>query len=180
MPIVTIGFRGPRGVGVPAGQPGQVVGFDQTGAPTAMALPDGTLPTGQEGQLVGYDAAGNPIAVDLSAAGADGASAYEVAVANGFVGTEAAWLASLEGPVGPAGPQGEVGPVGPVGPQGEVGPEGPQGIQGEIGPVGPAGADGATGPAGADGQSVTITTVTTQQAFDDATPGPLEIVVRTA
>lgn len=31
------------------------------------------------------------------APGADGASAYEVAVANGFVGTEAAWLASLVG-----------------------------------------------------------------------------------
>lgn len=30
-------------------------------------------------------------------AGADGASAYEVAVANGFVGTEAAWLLSLVG-----------------------------------------------------------------------------------
>lgn len=32
--------------------------------------------------------------------GADGASAYEVAVSNGFVGTEAAWLASLQGTPG--------------------------------------------------------------------------------
>jgi hypothetical protein len=32
--------------------------------------------------------------------GADGASAYEIAVANGFVGTEAAWLASLQGAPG--------------------------------------------------------------------------------
>ncbi|GAA3136731.1 hypothetical protein GCM10010466_29440 [Planomonospora alba] len=42
--------------------------------------------------------------------GAVGASAYEIAVANGFVGTEAEWLASLvgpEGPEGPAGPPGE-------------------------------------------------------------------------
>jgi hypothetical protein len=38
--------------------------------------------------------------------GATGDSAYEVAVANGFVGNEAAWLASL---VGPQGPQGEDG-----------------------------------------------------------------------
>ncbi len=36
-------------------------------------------------------------------AGADGVSAYELAVATGFVGTEAEWLASLVGPVGPAG-----------------------------------------------------------------------------
>lgn len=33
--------------------------------------------------------------------GIEGKSAYEVAVDNGFVGTEAAWLASLEGPEGP-------------------------------------------------------------------------------
>lgn len=39
-------------------------------------------------------------------AGADGASAYEVAVANGFVGTEAEWLASLQGPQGVQGIQG--------------------------------------------------------------------------
>lgn len=60
--------------------------------------------------------------VNLSGAiGQDGLSAYEVAVANGFEGTELDWLASLEGP---------------------------EGIQGEIGPQGPAGATGATGPAG--------------------------------
>ena len=38
-----------------------------------------------------------------SAPGADGASAYEVAVANGFVGSEAEWLASLVGPPGDSG-----------------------------------------------------------------------------
>lgn len=32
--------------------------------------------------------------------GADGKSAYELAVANGFSGTEAEWLASLKGPAG--------------------------------------------------------------------------------
>lgn len=32
--------------------------------------------------------------------GSDGASAYEIAVANGFVGDEAAWLESLVGPAG--------------------------------------------------------------------------------
>lgn len=45
-------------------------------------------------------------------AGQDGDSAYAVAVANGFVGTEAQWLASL---VGPQGPKGDTGPAGPAG-----------------------------------------------------------------
>jgi hypothetical protein len=39
--------------------------------------------------------------------GDPGDSAYEVAVANGFTGTEAEWLASLVGPEGPQGPPGE-------------------------------------------------------------------------
>ena len=42
-------------------------------------------------------------------AGADGASAYEVAVSNGFSGTEAAWLASLEGADGVDGADGSDG-----------------------------------------------------------------------
>jgi hypothetical protein len=44
--------------------------------------------------------------------GQDGKSAYEVAVENGFEGTEAEWLASL---VGPEGKPGENGPQGPSG-----------------------------------------------------------------
>lgn len=43
------------------------------------------------------------------APGADGLSAYEVAVANGFVGTEAEWLASLVGEQGETGAAGEDG-----------------------------------------------------------------------
>lgn len=97
--------------------------------------------------------------------GADGASAYEVAVAEGFVGDEAAWLASLVGPEGPEGPQGPAGPAGPqgdpgadgadgaTGPTGPEGPQGPQGIQGIQGETGPAGADGATGPQGPQGET---------------------------
>jgi hypothetical protein len=64
--------------------------------------------------------------------GVDGASAYEIAVANGFVGDEATWLASL---------------VGPAGADGTDGAEGPQGIQG------PPGNDGGPGSVGADGLS---------------------------
>ena len=56
------------------------------------------------------------------AAGADGLSAYEVAVANGFVGNEAAWLASLVGADGADGPQGPAGPTGATGPAGADGP----------------------------------------------------------
>lgn len=83
-----------------------------------------------------------------------GDSAYEVAVKNGFVGTEEEWLESLKGEPGPAGPQGEKGDkgdkgdVGPQGPQGIQGPAGPQGIQGPKGEKGEPGADGAQGPKG--------------------------------
>lgn len=41
--------------------------------------------------------------------GPAGASAYEIAVANGFEGTEGEWLASLEGEPGAIGPQGPAG-----------------------------------------------------------------------
>src|SRR5690625_3694199 len=63
-------------------------------------------------------------------AGPEGASAYEVWLAEGNTGSEQDFLDSIKGATGPAGPQG---------------PQGPQGA------TGPAGADGATGPAGADG-----------------------------
>ncbi|MFI1182620.1 hypothetical protein ACH4UT_24115 [Streptomyces sp. NPDC020799] len=49
-----------------------------------------------------------------------GQSAYEVALANGYSGTPADWLASLVGPRGAIGPQGERGPAGPTGPPGVV------------------------------------------------------------
>jgi hypothetical protein len=101
------------------------------------------------------------VEVKEAARGSAGASAYEVALANGFVGDEAAWLASLEGdvgPVGPQGPQGNIGPQGPqgnIGPQGNVGPAGPQGppgadsvVPGPQGPIGPAGPEGDVGPQG--------------------------------
>lgn len=49
------------------------------------------------------------------ALGADGASAYAVALDNGFEGTEEEWLESLIGPQGPEGPEGPQGPEGPAG-----------------------------------------------------------------
>ena len=65
--------------------------------------------------------------------GTDGRSAYEIAVLNGFIGTETQWLLSL------------VGATGTVGATGATGAQGPQGIQG---PVGNDGATGAQGPTG--------------------------------
>ncbi len=100
--------------------------------------------------------------------GADGDSAYEVAVANGFVGDESAWLLSLIGPTGsagadgiqglqgvtgPSGAQGIQGLTGPAGIQGVTGPSGIQGIQGPTGSAGLTGATGASGLQGATGMS---------------------------
>ena len=100
-----------------------------------------------------------------------GYSAYEVAVNNGYVGTEAEWLASLHGRDGRDGVDGTVafneltpeqiaslkGEKGDKGDKGETGPQGPQG---ERGPQGEAGFtpvkgvdyfDGAQGPQGPKG-----------------------------
>lgn len=65
--------------------------------------------------------------------GGRGYSAYEIAVQEGFVGTEEEWLASLVGPPGPEGPEG---------PEGREGPQGVQGIPGQPGPQGPKGDPG--------------------------------------
>jgi hypothetical protein len=111
--------------------------------------------------------------------GDSGLSAYEVAIENGFDGTEQEWLDSLVGPkgdtgdTGPAGADSTVpGPEGPQGPAGAdstvPGPQGPQGepgadstVPGPEGPEGPPGADstvpgpkGETGDTGATGPGV--------------------------
>lgn len=116
---VNTGPAGPQGIQGPPGPPGDT---GATGPQGPAGLQGIQGPPGDTGP------AGPP--------GADGPSAYERAVANGFVGSEAAWLASLVGPQGPQGIQG---------PPGATGPQGPQGIQGIQGPQGPAGADGADG-----------------------------------
>ena len=107
--------------------------------------------------------------------GPKGDSAFDVAVAEGFKGTEAEWLASLVGPKGDEGKQGPAGKdgiQGPQGPQGEIGPQGPQGEPGKDGSItfeelteeqketlrgpqgiqGPKGDKGDPGEKGADGQ----------------------------
>ena len=61
--------------------------------------------------------------------GPPGLSAYEIAVKQGFKGSEAEWVENL---------QGEAGPIGPQGPKGDTGSTGPQGPKGDTGPTGPA------------------------------------------
>jgi len=58
-------------------------------------------------------------------------SGYGVAVENGFVGTRQQWLDSLVGSQGPQGNTGLQGVRGEAGPQGVVGPQGPRGEIGE-------------------------------------------------
>lgn len=83
-----------------------------------------------------------------------GYSAYEIAVQNGFIGTEAEWLASLKGETGATGAQG---PEGPQGETGATGPQGPQGIQGPQGPQGETGPQGPAGPTYTAGTGIDIT-----------------------
>lgn len=77
--------------------------------------------------------------------GDPGKSAYQIALDNGFEGTEPAWLASLKGPKGDQGLKGEKGDPGQNGAQGPAGAIGPKGDPGQNGAQGPAGAKGADG-----------------------------------
>jgi hypothetical protein len=80
--------------------------------------------------------------------GLQGQSAFDLAVANGFTGDVASWLASLVGPQGAPGPQGPSGSNGSDGARGATGATGPQG---PIGATGPAGANGTNGTNGTNG-----------------------------
>ncbi|SIN65099.1 collagen-like domain-containing protein [Algoriphagus halophilus] len=117
-----------------------------------VTLPTSTGPQGPKGDQGDVGPQG-----PVGAPGVDGDSAYEVAVANGFVGTEAEWLASLEGADGANGLDGADGADGADGDSayevavanGFVGTEaewlaslkGDKGDTGDQGPQGPAGSD---------------------------------------
>ena len=81
-------------------------------------------PAGETGQT---GATGQP--------GQNGKSAYELAVAGGYQGTEAQWLKSLVGPQGPTGEPGKQGQPGIPGKDGKDGQPGPAGKDGTRGPV---------------------------------------------
>ncbi|MDE5885121.1 MAG: collagen-like protein [Oscillospiraceae bacterium] len=90
--------------------------------------------------------------------GKDGLSAYEIAVQNGFTGSETDWLASLQGKPGETGKQGlqgEKGDKGEPGKQGipgEKGEPGERGLQGEKGEKGDPGEPGKQGIQGEPGE----------------------------
>jgi hypothetical protein len=64
---------------------------------------------------------------------ADGKSAYEIAVENGFDGTEVQWLASLKGETGAKGDKGDKGDTGLPGQNGDKGDKGDKGDTGDPG-----------------------------------------------
>lgn len=92
---------------------------------------------------------------DTGSRGAAGKSAYEVALQNGFTGTEADWLTSLKGQKGDTGAPGAKGAPGEKGERGEKGDAGETGEKGEKGDTGTPGKDGA------DGFSPTVTVTET-------------------
>lgn len=116
------------------GDPGATIAswVDNGDGTVTFILTDGTevgpgaLPSGGGG--TGEGTPGAP--------GADGLSAYEVAVENGFTGSETEWLSSLEGATGLQGPKGDPGDDGA---QGIQGPKGDPGIEGPEGPKGDPG-----------------------------------------
>lgn len=147
------GIQGPQGIPGPQGDPGTNGSDGAPGAPGSngsngadgasayeIAVANGFVgneaawlaslegeqgPAGAQG-APGTNGTNGTNGID----GADGLSAYDVAVANGFVGNEAAWLASLEGSQGPAGANGTNGTNGTNGIDGADGAVGPQGPQG--------------------------------------------------
>lgn len=91
----------------------------------------------------------------------DGKSAYEIALENGFEGTEAEFLVSLKGEKGDQGIQGEIGLDGKSAYQvwkdtGKTGTESDflADIRGPKGPKGDTGPQGLTGSKGSDGATI--------------------------
>ena len=122
-----IGPQGPQGSQGPPGNQGPQGEKGDTGEQG---------PQGNQGPQ-GEPGANGADGVD-GADGADGESAYDIAVGNGFEGTELEWLASLKGE------------------KGDTGDQGPQGLQGLQGLQGEAGADGADGADGASAYEVAL------------------------
>ena len=76
--------------------------------------------------------------------GVDGKSAYEIAVDNGYTGTEQAWLESLKGDKGDTGEPGAAGEKGEPGEKGDTGAAGKDGRDGTDGAAGRDGVNGAS------------------------------------
>lgn len=100
---------------------------------------------GKQGDTGARGLPGFPGNDGIGVPGPDGRTAFELAQAAGFKGTESAWLKSLKGD------QGERGPRGLRGEKGERGDRGERGEVGERGLRGPAGGEGRFGSAGRNG-----------------------------
>jgi hypothetical protein len=135
----------------PAGVAGATGPIGLTGPAGANGANGAAGPQGIQGLTGPAGPAGGP-AGPVGPAGTNGISAYQSALNNGYVGTEASWLASLTGATGP---QGLIGPVGPAGINGTNGNSAYQSalINGYVGTEAAwlASLTGATGPAGATG-----------------------------
>lgn len=112
------------------------------------------------------------LCVPLAACGEaqNGKSAYEIAVENGFEGSEAEWLESLKGAQGAQGEKGDTGARGEKGEQGEKGDTGARGEKGEQGEQGEKGDTGAQGEKGEQGEQgepgVGIADITYRYEYD--------------
>nr|DAE11517.1 MAG TPA: YadA-like protein [Myoviridae sp. ct4tH12] len=84
--------------------------------------------------------------------GENGKSAYEIAVQNGYDGTESDWLESLKGQKGDTGEPGADGAKGDPGEKGDHGEPGAPGAKGERGEKGEKGDDGTPGKNGVNGK----------------------------
>lgn len=104
-----IGGLVPRGAYDPATDyaVGDAVAYNGSSYVMHTDAPAGTLPTTSAnwGLLAAKGTQGDPgnDGADSTVPGPAGDSAYDIAVANGFVGDEAAWLASLQGTDGDSG-----------------------------------------------------------------------------
>lgn len=90
-----------------------------------------------------------------SGGGADGLSAYEIAVKTGFTGSEIEWVASLKGDKGDRGTTGVKGETGLTGAKGDPGAKGETGATGTPGTKGATGATGTQGVKGETGIGIT-------------------------
>ena len=115
--IQTIINVGPAG---PIGLPGEGLQVDATGTLAERTAYDGEANNfiyfATDTELIYIKITGGwTDGTPIGAPGEDGLTAYEVAVIEGFVGDEAAWLLSLKGDKGDIG---DIGPDGPEGPEG--------------------------------------------------------------
>ena len=172
------GPKGDTGDTGPQGDPGEM-GPQGPKGDTGDAGPQGPEgPQGEPGEpgrdfrILGYYASLSALQEAVPAPGTG--DAYGIGPAAPYSiyvwdGVNHLWVdnGTIQGPEGPAGPQGEQGDTGPQGPKGDPGdtgpqgPQGPKGDTGDTGPQGPKGDTGETGPQGDPGPNTVSATTST-------------------